>query len=480
MSAEAIALTRHTSSPAIPHATTTLEQIQVKLVEALHEMQKDTESPIRNLRDSIRFVQKALTLVGDPDDITEVGPVDWAAFAALLRDRRNAAKMSQEVLAEKVDVTATMIRHIETQRRRPGRGLMLKLLAVPELDLRVSDIELDAEQSSGTAWTPTSWFAPKYDPVAMVSDMVEILNGEGGQVEQTLLYFDPQSAADWIATCNSADYVATYRTSIPYAPIARHVAEQVGSHMLRVNALGCGDGKAEVMLVEHLQRSLPRPPKLELFLLDISHVLLNAANKHAVETFPHLPVLTVHGNFHELPRYSMLTQPRERCRRLYTLLGLTLVNLREEVRFFRDTLSCCAPGDLFLCDFLFAYGSPDQPDEIRRRDPALTNPIRSSHAAWLGGPLRRYCRDLADIQFSIELDTNCPVPGSYGLDFIATARMHNGLPDRRFSMARSRRYDAKKLANSLAAVGWHPELTVPYAPGSDGQPTMALMLFRKR
>ncbi len=105
------------------------------------------------------------------------------------------------------------------------------------------------------------------------------------------------------------------------------------------------------------------------------------------ETLPTTPVLTVHGNFYELPRYSMLTQPRERCRRLYTLLGLTLVNLREEVRFFRDTLSCGASGDLFLCDVLFAYAPPEQPDEIRRKDPALTNPVRESHKAWRGGPL---------------------------------------------------------------------------------------------
>lgn len=459
---------------------TSLEQIQVKLVEALHEMQKDTESPIRNLGDSVRFVQKALTLVGDPDDITEVGPVDWPAFSALLHQRRTAAKMSQEALAEKVDVTATTIRNIECQRRRPGRGLMLKLLAVPELDLRVSDIELDVERNPGTAWTPTSWFAPKYDPVAMVSDMVEILNGEGGQVEQTLLYFDPQSAADWMATCNSASYVASYRARVPFAPVARHIADNIGNNTLRVNALGCGDGKAEVMLVEHLQQSLPRPPKLELFLLDISHVLLNAAHKHAVETLPNVPVLTVHGNFHDLPRYTMLTQPRERCRRLYSLLGLTLVNLREEVRFFRDTLSCCAPGDWFLCDVLFAFAPSDQPDEIRRKDPALINPVRETHKAWLGGPLRRYCRGLADIEYAIELDTNCHVPGSYGLDFIATAKMQGGQPDRRFSMTRWRRYDPKKLAESLSAVGWQPELTVPYAPGSDGQPTMALMLFRKR
>ena len=76
MSAQSAALPRYTSSPSISHESTTLEQIQVKLVEALHEMQKDTESSVRNLRDSIRFVQKALTLVSDPDDITEVGPVD--------------------------------------------------------------------------------------------------------------------------------------------------------------------------------------------------------------------------------------------------------------------------------------------------------------------------------------------------------------------------------------------------------------------
>ncbi len=479
MSAQPAALPRHTSSPSIPNESTTLEQIQVKLVEALHEMQKDTESPIRNLADSIRFVRKALTLVGDPDDISEVGPVDWSAFAALLRERRNAAKMSQEVLAEKVDVTATMIRHIESQRRRPGRGLMLKLLAVSELDLRVSDIELDAEQSDGAAWTPTSWFAPKYDPVAMVSDMVEVLNGAGGQVEQTLLYFDPQSAADFLATCNSAAYVAAYRTNVPLATIARHLGEQLGPRPLRVNVLGCGDGKAEVLLVEHLIRSAPRPPKVELYLLDISHVLLNAAYKHATETLHDVPVRTIHGNFHDLPRYSMLTQARGQ-HRIYTLLGFTLVNLRDEVRFFRDTLSCCAPGDYFLCDILIAHASPNRPDEIERVDPALKTNIRPSHAAFLSGPLRRYCRGLSEVELHLELDTRCPVPGSYGLDFIATAKMQSGAPERRFLMFRTRRYDPEKLAGSLTAVGWHLDLVIPYGHGDDGKPTMALMLFRKQ
>ena len=120
---------RPPSSTSIPHETTSLEQMQVKLIEALHELQKDCDASIPKRQDAIHFVQKALTLVGDPDDSTEAGPVDWPTFAARLRERRMAAKMSQEGLAEKLGVTATTIRNIESQRRRPGRGLMLKLLS---------------------------------------------------------------------------------------------------------------------------------------------------------------------------------------------------------------------------------------------------------------------------------------------------------------------------------------------------------------
>ena len=83
MSAQPAALPRYSSSPGIPNESTTLEQIQVKLVEALHEMQKETESPVRNLADSIRFVRKALTLVevDDPGVLRDIDtPADLAAY----------------------------------------------------------------------------------------------------------------------------------------------------------------------------------------------------------------------------------------------------------------------------------------------------------------------------------------------------------------------------------------------------------------
>ena len=50
----------------------------------------------------------------------------------------------------------------------------------------------------------------------------------------------------------------------------------------------------------------------------------------------------------------MMVSPQRGRKRLYTMLGYTLVNLNDELRFFRDTLSCCATGDLFLCDISMA------------------------------------------------------------------------------------------------------------------------------
>lgn len=57
--------------------------------------------------------------------------------------------------------------------------------------------------------------------------------------------------------------------------------------------------------------------------------------------------------------------------------------------------------------------------------------------------------------------------------------MHSG-PERRFLMWKTRRYDPQKLSAALDTVGWSTDLTLPYGQSPDGQPTMALMLFRKR
>jgi hypothetical protein len=69
-------------------------------------------------------------------------------------------------------------------------------------------------------------------------------------------------------------------------------------------------------------------------------------------------------------------------------------------------------------------------------DPVLQTPVPASRANWLGGPLRRHCKDIRDVEFSVELDTHCTVRGSYEIIYVAKASMIGGKPERRFVMFR--------------------------------------------
>jgi transcriptional regulator with XRE-family HTH domain len=159
--------------------------VQSKLVDTLHALQLLPPHLVKDHNRAVRAVQEALTLVGDTDDSEAIGPIDWVKFGERLLQRRTAAALTQEWLADRVGVTATTIRQLEHHNRKARRSLMLKLLAVPELNLRVSDIELSAEMSAGYRLTPTSWLGPTYDPVSMITQLAETLNGQSGQLEQT-------------------------------------------------------------------------------------------------------------------------------------------------------------------------------------------------------------------------------------------------------------------------------------------------------
>ena len=65
------------------------------------------------------------------------------------------------------------------------------------------------------------------------------------------------------------------------------------------------------------------------------------------ETLPSLKTYTVHGNFLELPRLPMMVSPQRVENGCTPMLGYTLVSLKRRAAIFRDTLSCCAKGDLF-------------------------------------------------------------------------------------------------------------------------------------
>lgn len=467
-----------------------IEQIQAGLGALLFELERfaddyPDQAPIARCLKGVRTAQAFLAsddaLADDDDEVTTV--VDWKAFGQRLFKKRTAAKMSQKELAARVGKTSTMIRYIEKGRKAPGRKTLSLLLEIPELGLGTVDNAQKADRetnSNDDSVEPNAVLSRRYDPVQMLDKMREVLSSSGGQIEQTHLYIDPQSATDWMDICNAAAYVSAYRSSTAFDPFAKAIAEVSGTGPIEINALGCGDGRTEVMFVQHLINHLPRRANVSLNLIDISHTLLNVANKHARDTLRRVHVCAIHGNFHEVGRYQKNSSEKMSCR-LFTLMGYTLINVQDEVRFFRDSLSGCEAGDLFLADIGTAYASPDRPDEIRRLDPSVrqSDEVRAPHVTWLGGPIRRYCKGMLDVRFSLELDTRCPVPGSYGLDFIATVKMSGGKPDRRFLMWRTRRYDPAKLAATLATVGWQPMKILAY--GSDeGTQNLAMMLFRKQ
>jgi DNA-binding XRE family transcriptional regulator len=155
-----------TQDSALEDSVGQLSRVQSKLVDTLHALQLLPPHLVKDHNRAVRAIQEALTLVGDTDDSEAIGPIDWVKFGERLQKRRTAAGLTQEWLADRVGVTATTIRQLEHHNRKARRSLMLKLLAVPELNLRVSDIELSAEMSAGYRHTPTSWLGPTYDPVA--------------------------------------------------------------------------------------------------------------------------------------------------------------------------------------------------------------------------------------------------------------------------------------------------------------------------
>ena len=123
-------------------------------------------------------------------------------------------------------------------------------------------------------------------------------------------------------------------------------------------------------------------------------------------------IVALHGNFHDLPKYPLYSEKDVRTRtRVFTMLGCTLANLDNEVRFFRDTMSSAVQGDFFLTDFTNTYASAESPEQIRAADPHYLSGIREATKSWLAGPLYRYHKGISEIEVSMDLNTDCTVRG---------------------------------------------------------------------
>ena len=391
---------------------------------------------------------------------TEILASPPANFGELLRSRREEAKLSVADLARKTGVVRTTIHNIE-QGHTTASPQTLKLLASVK-SLRLT--ELDASQGAAL----DNWFTQQYDPMQMVRGMDAVLNGPGGQIEQTLLYLDPQSAADWYALSNSEQYITAFRSKIPLDKLAERILRESKGVGLDVDGLGCGDGKTETALMQRLADHMPTPPDLHLYLLDISHLLLYGAYRFALDALAprRIPVVAIHGNFNDISKNPLLyMHPRSiRRMRVFLMMGYTLGNIHDEPWFFRDLAACAQPGDLAALDCQLVRAPADQADQIHANDaPIRVKRFPDAYTSFLSGPLRRHCNGLLGMKLRSELSTHCLVPGSYAVESWADVEKE-GEPLRRFLVWRVKRYDLEKLSESLRSLGWNTVQTWKYGP----------------
>jgi transcriptional regulator with XRE-family HTH domain len=403
-------------------------------------------------------------------------------FGEVLRQHRVEAGLTQEQVASYAGLSLSYVCKLEQGRKPPARKAVLALCSVPDLKLVPAEVtDLPAVRESSHRHAPNWYVSPGFDSVSMIDELAQLMNGSGGSVEQTFVYLDHKSALDWIAVCNAPGYVSSYREGFPGPALAKQLREVLGPVGLDLIALGPGDGKSEVALVQHLIRVWSEP-NIRFYLLDISQPLLSRAFKHAVDTFndhPGIFVCGIQGNFHHLPRYAQLhyAPARSHRRRIYTMLGNTVANLDHEPLFFQNAFSGAAPGDILLFDLDFGYTTVADADEIRRTDPVLQKPVGELHQRFLGGPIQRYCQEAQSVSFSYRIDTDRPIAGSYGLQFIATV----GLPGKRtkqFSMIQARRYEPTSVIRCLRQFGWESLGMFPFT-GSETRPR-GLFLFQKK
>ena len=475
--------------------------VQMNLLAALQGMQDlaarapaDEQSTwkkhLQTVQAALRHVHK--TCPGEPGGVgaptaeTAIDPAHAARFGALVEQARKLVGMSRAKLAERAGLHEQTVYNVETAANLPSHETIMRLLAVKELGITGDDVPWNDPPPTEGGSAPNCWIAPGYDPIKMFTELFELVNGHGGSLEQTYAYLDHKSAVNWYSLSNQGPFAASFRANMPLQRAAQEIRQSAGRSGLDVIALGAGDGKQEVRLVQHLLATSERgtrttQPDLRLYLLDISQPLLSAAYQYANEHAGSqgVYVCAVQGNFHNWPQYTQLHFSAERAhrRRVIVMLGNTVGNLDNEARFFRHTLTGLAPGDLLLMDVGMAFGSPDQPEEIQRRDRLLINGFQPAHSEWLTGPLLRYCEGATEVPLRPSLDLHSPIPGSYTVDALATVKLRNGR-EKRFSVFRFKRYDPALLGEVLRHLGWELLLSIPF--GADASPPVAaLMLFRK-
>ena len=143
---------------------------------------------------------------------------------------------------------------------------------------------------------------------------------------------------------------------------------------------------------------------------------------------------------------------------------------------FPSQLVGLAPGDIAVVYAQIA-GCASQPTG---RNFALracaAKPMSAAHKNWLSDPIYRHCKEVTDVELHLELNTSCPVPGSYALEAIATVKL-TGRRQKVFFDASLAQVRSSALSEHLKTMAGIRSLCCPAAAP---QNQASVLVLRKR
>lgn len=308
------------------------------------------------------------------------------------------------------------------------------------------------------------WLDPHFDPMAVLSNLYEQINGGFPYVDQTGFYLDPLLSLNWSQVSRQKEYDAGSR-SMPYSAASDMITHALvhgqGIHEVDLIVLGPGEADAEAVLARHMA---PFFQSMRVFLVEASDTLLRSAKKtmsQALAGITHTSVLGIAGDILHLWQYLDQISPPSPTRRRVVVAFTVLLNLQDELHFIQNNFVRLNQGDLFVFDFWQALGPLDRQDQINKLEPRLagTKPRAGWDQAldeWHYNILRRYCEGFEEVEFGYKLGlSGCPIPDSYAIDKMANVHRRDG-SHLKLLIQRYKRYNPDSLVLCLKKEGLLP------------------------
>lgn len=380
---------------------------------------------------------------------------------------RRTHKLSASALARQARITPQALHLIEKGKVIPTMDTVERLAFATKLDPGWLGFGL-----SSVGLGPQITVAPDFDADHLIADLLSILKGSSGVIDDVYKYLDPVGAHEWRNMLRQPDFGGLV-ASLPLNDLIHFLSSVLGTdEPCDLVGLGCGTAEREISLIRKLLARRRRD--LRLLLIDISVNLLSTAVRSSDEfSRTHsIPVLALLGDFHALPEYGHLLTGDFQRKRVITMFGYTFSNLDNEVQFLRRSMSWVNHDDYLILDLPAAATESTDPAEISRKDRTLARKRGGDwHSAafqFLTGPLRRNLDHVIDCRVHTELDqASCVIPGSYAIVHKATVKLLSGA-EKRFVIGYTKRYSLDKLAGHMDVEGWRLVNSLSYGPDGLG------------